>query len=419
MMFLSLIKKQFKIFLRSPSELLVLLVMPVGLIIILSFALGSLLEGNSEMTKIELAIVQHGNEEEEVQEFLEVASQTIPMNEMMVQNVESMLPVSTLIDQVLGNSESKEFINVTKLEASELEKVRNDGQYNAIIEIPDGFTGDYLTSIFFSGNAPTFQVYLNESEQMTSVIIQNILDYYQYQYSLFTELGKNRLLTEEMTVPTLELSSEIKTVASKEPITSSTYYTFSMSVMFILFLAGTMASQAFLEKDSHIFDRILLAQVHPLTYLASIVVSTIILAMLQIGILFVVSYFIFQIPFTNWVLYLLITFMLSLVIGGVSALLSSLNFRSNSATASNIFSSAFVAILSLLGGSFFNISSISPVLAEIGLWTPNGAALEGYLRLVQDGSFNSIQSIIMNLGILAFIFILLAFLLFPKRGGIA
>ncbi len=419
-MFFSLIKKQFKVFLRNPSELLLLLVMPIGLIIILSFALGSLWGGsNGETMEIEIAVIQHEDELKQFQNFIVEAKQTIPMTEPLLESMKSMLPVSILLDQVLNNGETQEFVKVTKLEKSDLEDARNGGNYNAIIEIPEGFTNDYLTSVFLNKNAPTFQVYLNESEQMTSVVIQNILDYYQYQYSLFTELAKNQLLTEEMTIPTLDITSNIKTVASKDPITSSTYYTFSMSVMFILFLAGTIASHAYLEKDSHIFDRIILAQVNPVTYLASIVVSTVILTLLQIGILFLVSYLIFKVPFTNLHLYLLITFMLSLVIGGVSALLSSLNYRTNSAEASNIFSNAFVAILALLGGSFFNISGISPVLAEIGLWVPNGAALEGYLKLVQDGSFSSIQSIITNLGIQAFILILVAFLLFPKRGGIA
>ncbi|CAM5212162.1 ABC-2 type transport system permease protein OS=Ureibacillus acetophenoni OX=614649 GN=SAMN05877842_102183 PE=4 SV=1 [Ureibacillus acetophenoni] len=414
----SIIKKQFKLFLRNPSELLLLLAMPVGLITILSFALGALWDSQSDMEKIELAIVQHGNEEQQIEEFLDEISQTIPLNETLIQNVHSMLPVSTLIDQVLGSSETEEFIHITNLDPSKLEEIRNKNEFNAIIEIPDGFTSDYLTSIFFEGNAPTFQVYLNESEQTTSMIIQNILDYYQYQFSLFSQLGKARLLTEQLTVPSIDLSSEIKTVESKQQISASTYYTFSMTVMFILFLAGSIASQSYIEKDSHIFDRILLAQVHPLIYLLSIVVSTIILAVMQVSILVVAAKLIFNIPITNWGLFLLITLMLSIVVGGISALLSSLNFKSNSANASNLFMNAIVAIMSLLGGSFFNISGLSPVLAEIGLWTPNGAALEGYLRLVQDGTWSSIQPIILNLGILAFIFLLLAFLLFPKRGGI-
>lgn len=416
-MFLSLIKKQFKVFLRNPSELLLLLALPVGLITILSFALGSLWEGNSEFSKIEMAIIQHGNEEEQIQEFIKDMSSSFPLDETMIQNIESMSPVSMLLNEVLGNNEVKEFITITKLEPIELDKARSSGQYNAIIEIPERFTTDYLRSVFFEGNAPSFQVYLNENEQTTSAILQNILDYYQYQHSLFTTIGKHQLLTEEFTMPSLDLTSEIRMVSTKEKITSSIYYTFSMSVMFILFMAGSVASHAYLEKNSHIFDRILLAQVHPLIYLASIVVSTVILTMVQVGILFLISYFLFNIPFTNWMLYLLVTFMVSLVVGGISALLSSLNFRSNSATASNLFMNAFVAILALLGGSFFNISGLSPVLAEIGLWTPNGAALEGYLRLVQDDSFSSIQPILLNLGILAFIFILLAFLSFPKRGG--
>ena len=49
-------------------------------------------------------------------------------------------------------------------------------------------------------------MYLNEDEKLASTIVQSILNNYQQQYSLFTDLSKNGLLTSEMDIPTAEIS---------------------------------------------------------------------------------------------------------------------------------------------------------------------------------------------------------------------
>lgn len=418
-MFLALIRKQFTVLLRSPQELLILLLMPIVLILILSFALGSIMNSTNEAIEVELAVIQHDDEQQQIDAFLEKASKQMPFNPELEQNLQKILPVSILLNQILKDEDIKQFINVTYLEASDLENARTDGKFDAILEIPSGFTEDFFTTIFLNGEKPAFQVYLNENSQITSSVIQSILNTYQSQYSVMTQLTQNGLMSGDITLPEVEITSTIQTLEMKEPITSSNYYTFSMSVMFILFMAGTISSQAFLEKNMHIFDRILLAQVKPLTYLAGIVVSTSMLAMVQMMILFTVTHFLFDIDFTQWQLYLLITFLLSVVVGGIAAILSAVNYRTNSAEASNMFSSTIVAIFAFIGGSFIDVISFSPILANIGKWTPNGAALESYLILTQNGTFKEIQQYVSILAILAAICIVVAFLLFPRKGGMA
>lgn len=418
-MFLALIRKQFTVLLRSPQELLILLLMPIVLILILSFALGSIMNSTNEAIEVELAVIQHDDEQQQIDAFLEKASKQMPFNPELEQNLQKILPVSILLNQILKDEDIKQFINVTYLEASDLENARTDGKFDAILEIPSGFTEDFFTTIFLNGEKPAFQVYLNENSQITSSVIQSILNTYQSQYSVMTQLTQNGLMSGDITLPEVEITSTIQTLEMKEPITSSNYYTFSMSVMFILFMAGTISSQAFLEKNMHIFDRILLAQVKPLTYLAGIVVSTSMLAMVQMMILFTVTHFLFDIDFTQWQLYLLITFLLSVVVGGIAAILSAVNYRTNSAEASNMFSSTIVAIFAFIGGSFIDVISFSPILANIGKWTPNGAALESYLILTQNGTFKEIQQYVSILAILAAICIVIAFLLFPRKGGMA
>lgn len=418
-MFFALIVKQLKILSRNPLELLVLLLMPVVLITILSMALGSIMDGNSEALDLDIAVIQHDEEEAQLDSFLKKANESMPIDDKLKDDLKQMLPVTLLLDQLTGNEELKKFVKVKKLDADELKKARKSGAYDVIIDVPMNFTNEYLSSIFLSGNKPSLNVYLDEDQPVTSSITKSMLDYFQQQYSLLTQLNNSNQLDGAVTIPKIEVASDIETIANQKSISAKNYYTFSMSVMFILYMASTIASLAFLEKNMNIFDRILLARIHPVTYLGSIIVSTILLAMIQMAILFTVSHFMFDIQFEQFGLYVLITFLMAVVVGALAALLSAINYRNNSAGASNIFSAVIISILSLVGGSFFPVSQLSSFLSTLGKWTPNGAALKAYLKLQQNATFLDIQKYAFNLSMLGIILLVLAFILFPKRGGIS
>ncbi|WP_158582929.1 ABC transporter permease [Lysinibacillus yapensis] len=415
-MFLALIQKQMKILLRSPSEILILLLMPIVLILILSFALGSLMDGNSELDMIEMAVVEHGDEKVDFSSFIKENQNQFQLDAKSLGKMEESLPAGLLM-KILTSKEMKEILQVTKIDDAELEKAKNSGEYSVILEIPEGFTLDYLNALIFHKKEPTLNVHFNENEQVTSSVIKDLLDLFQQQYTIHTLLGQNNLLTEDMDLASGEITSTIHSVDSTEKITASVYYTFSMTVMFILYVAGTIASQSFIEKSMNIFDRIVLARIHPIIYLLSILVSTIIIALLQVAILFAFANLVFKISFVQWELYLMLTVMLAIVVGGIAALLTAINYRFNSANASNLFSTTLVAIFAFFGGSYFNISSLSPVFSKVGMMTPNGAALDAYFSISQNGT---IQEIVPNMTILftmAVLLMLLAFVLFPKRGG--
>lgn len=414
-MFMALIQKQMKILLRSPSELLILLLMPIVLICILSFALGSLMDGNSKLEVIELAVVEHENGEEAFRAFIEAHQDRLPLDTEALTGLEESLPVGLLL-KIFAHPELKEIIQVTNLDEKDLEKVKNSGEFSAILEIPEGFTSDYLNSLIFKKKQPAFNLYFNENEQVAAKIIKDQLELFQQQYTLTALLAENNLLSRDSTLPSSEVASSIRSVNSLEETSSSVYYTFSMTVMFILYVAGTMASQSFIEKNMNIFDRIILARIQPSIYLLSIIASTIIISLLQVLILFVFANLVFNVSFVQWDLYLLLTLMLSIVVGGIAALLSSVNYWANSASATNLFSTTVVAILAFFGGSYFNIASLSPMLAKVGMLTPNGAALDGYLTIAQNGTLEDLLPNITVLSITGILLFLVAFILFPKRG---
>ncbi|MFB7159857.1 ABC transporter permease [Lysinibacillus sp. NPDC056232] len=417
-MFLALIRKQLKVLWRHPQELVILLLMPIGLISIISFALGSLMEGDSNPIDVKLAIVQHEDEQQELAAFLQESQGEMWADVHSRESLKQMLPISLLL-QLLEQEDMQQFITVSQITSSDLNALKKEGKYDVILEIPAGFTKQFYTSLFVKGEIPALHVYINEQKEIASTIVQNILESFQYQYTLMAELSSKGLLTQDVKLPTADTSSTVQTVNQQEPVSTSVYYTFSMTVMFILYIAGTIASQAFLEKHMHIFDRILLANIQPMIYLLSIIVSTVILSFIQVSIVFVVVYLMLDISFVQLPLHLLVTLLLAIVVGSIAALLSAANYRFNSAEFSNVFGSVIVSILALFGGSFFNLSTFAPTLAKIGSWTPNGAALQSYLTIQQGGGLGQISSYLWILTAVAVICTAIAFLLFPRRGGIA
>lgn len=417
-MFLALIRKQLKVLWRHPQELVILLLMPIGLITIISFALGSLMEGESNPIDVKVAIVQHEDEQRELASFLQESQGEMWADVHSRENLQQMLPISMLL-QLLEQEDMQQFMTVSKIASSDMDALKKEGEYDVILEIPAGFTKQFYTSLFAKGEIPALHVFLNEQKEIASTIVQNILESFQYQYTLMAELSSKGLLTKDVIIPKADISSTVQTVNQQEPVSTSVYYTFSMTVMFILYIAGTISSQAFLEKHMHIFDRILLANIHPIIYLVAVIVSTVILAFIQVSIVFVVVYLMLDISFVQLPLHLLVTLMLAIVVGSIAALLSAANYRFNSAEFSNVFGSVIVSILALFGGSFFNLSTFAPTLAKIGSWTPNGAALQSYLTIQQGGGLDQISSYLWILTAVAVICITIAFLLFPRRGGIA
>ncbi|GLC90542.1 ABC transporter permease [Lysinibacillus piscis] len=418
-MFLALIQKQLKLIWRSPQELLILLGMPIALISIIGFALGSLLDGNSEAIQIKVAFAMHEDENVALETFVQDKGETFGIGRNMLPSLQQMLPIATLRKEVFDNEEMTSFLQVTTITPQEIAKAKQDDVYDAIIEVPSGFTEQFLLSIFEQDTAPVLPIYLNDDKEIATTVVKRIVDTYQYQFTLMNALAEQGMIEADFTIPIAKVSSSIETVNGQQPVSVSAYYSFSMGVMFIMYWVGTIAGQAFLEKDKHIFDRILLANINPAIYLVAIIISTVFLAMLQMLILFIFAHLVFDVSYGPWSLYIVTTFMIALVVGGLTAVLSAINYKFNSVSASNLFGSSIVAILALLGGSFFNLSSIMPDIARIGYFTPNGAALQSYLTIQQGGNLAQIMPYLSTLGVLAIMFFVCAFLVFPKRGGIA
>lgn len=409
------IKKDLLVMIRNRQELLVLLLMPIVLIAILGFALGGIPKGDSTKIHAKVAIINNDNEKEDFQQFkkdIENAGLPIEAKTSMMTGAQNLLPVTILTEDVFGSEELKKYFEVEIIEPDQAEKVKKDDDYAAIIEIPEKFTYHLLSNVFLDRSTDlSLQLYKNEGKQGTSNLVEDIIRQFQKQLTTMTIVGKNGVQLDTATI-----TGKIKTVSKKEPINSLQYYTVGMSVMFIMYVASNISSFAYREKQLHVFNRIILSNTSSWSYFIGIFFSAMLIAFIQQLILYGVSAVIFHVYWGDLAAFLVLNVSLSFAIGGVAAVLTAINYRIDSESASSFFSSIIVTLFSLLGGSFTPLAEVSPIIEFIGNLTPNGAGMTALLKVLQGSGISGIFEHVLYLIIFGIALLSVAAFSFPKRG---
>lgn len=423
MMIWTLVKKQMLLLFRSPQELLMLLLMPLVLIAILGFALGSFMSGDTITLNAKVAIVEHSNEQEDLDLFFkELEAKNIPeeLSTQIYEGVKKISPITMLKNDIFGSEELMDSIEIETFPPSELSELKTNDDYDIVIEFPEQFTSNLLSQIFLDKEYDTvIQLYKNEGKLFAPNMIEDILTAFQTQYTQMTILGMYGLTDNQEISQFMEnLDGSIESITSREPISSLQYYTVGMAVMFVLFISSTIAAHASREKELHVFDRIILSNTSGFTYFTSVFLSGWVLAFLQLLIICGVSTIIYGIYWEDFFGFILLCCVLAFAVGGITTCVTAINFKLNSDSVSTAFGNIGVAILAFFGGSYMSIGNLSPVIQTIGDFTPNGAAMSSFLMLLQGYSLADIANNVIYLTCLGIVFLILAILSFPKRGDV-
>lgn len=419
----SLIGKQLKMLIRNKQPLIILLLMPVVLITILSTALAGIMDSGEEDSSIQarLVIIDESSwqqEEESVTNFLGEQGMTgLPLT-ALVTELENNDPVHILEDSILSSEEMKKYITFEKRQTSDLKTLRKDKNTDGILIIPSNFRLHYIKSVYFSdGQSPSIELLLSQENEIRASIIQSVMNQWKAGYTKSLALSKvgispNAIVQNNPTVEKIEQILEER----ERKIPASIYYTVGMLVMFALYIPSFLTGFAFQEVQWKVYDRILLAGVSATLYTFSIFITGMIVALIQQMIILLFGKFVLGIDWIGLEGMLVIVLSYSLFVGGLSALLTTLQLRTKSEGASNIFTGLIVSVFSFLGGSFFNIGEVSSFLANIGGFTPNGAAMAAILYIQKGQQIGVIFPFIVTLCIAFSICVLLSIVLFPKRG---
>lgn len=413
-----LIKKNILVLLRNKHIFVILLLMPIVLISILGFALSDMMNEESEPLKANVYLVEDGSEEADAERFLaelEQSSLPVEAKTAIAEAIPDVLPVSILKKQIFASEEFNESITFKTAEENKLSDLKNDDDVTAIIEVPESFTYQFLQKLFLDqGEKPKLKLLKNENEQLSSNMIESILTSFQEQYALSALLQKENLplnVMEQLSgMGDLFVSKE--SVGQRPIITSVTYYTFGMSAMFAFYVASSVAAMAVLEKESLVFNRILLSDVSRMTYLSAISITGMLFTFCQLCFLFGFTKLVYDVQLPSLPMLLVITLLLSFSIGGFAAFITAVSFRSiNMNFFTDLFQTVIVTALAFIGGSFVPIGA----LESVGQFTPNGAGLQAYLLATQEYGWGDIWGRLLTMLLYGVILLTLAVFIFPRK----
>lgn len=408
-----IIKKQIVTFVRDRTQLILLLGLPIILIVILSVSLSGFMNGETIEIEANIAIIEHTSEEKQIERFIkEIEQVEMPVvnKDSIIKKVKHIAPIHQLKHDVLGELDT--IFHITDIDPSEKDQALRNGDYTAVIEIPENFTYDLLRHIIFE-ESKKGNVVLYEKREIGAAAVKSVLESYEEQLAM-------SLLLEEYNIEPaiIEVNTnygEQISLGQKRQINSKDYYTVGMAVMNVLYIASVISSFAFSEKRSQVFNRIILANVSRWTYFFGIFISSVLFSFTHLSIIFSFSWLVFGVSWSI-VPFVILTFFFAMAVGGLATLMTSISYKMNSEQAFNFLGSILVPLFALVGGSFFPIGNLSYVIQVIGDFTPNGAAMSGYLSLLRDDDLLNIMPYLSYLIIFTCIALLMAVVSFPKRG---
>lgn len=417
-MLFQLIKKELLLFLRRPRELIILLLMPFVLITILGTALGSFASNETPKLTIKLAIIQNDQFQEAEKEMIERLN-TLPIpneeKKIAIAGIEQSNPVKVLLENVLGSEELADFIETVELQ--EVPTGKDALEYSGILVIPENFTQQYYNYVFLKeGKAPEFNLRLNESSGLSGSILKDFFISFQKEITFWTGAGESGINTEALQEKLKDTVGETSSLSEKKIISTLAYYAIGMSIMFMFYVAGNTAELAYEEKENRIFGRLLLANIPLALFFSGIFAATALIVFLQMNILFGLSALIFSVSWPSIVDYLVVTLLLSMMVGGFAVLLSSISYRANSPKITQFFSNALIPIIAFFAGSFIPISLFGGAMETISKFSPGGAGFTAYYQLMQGYSLTDIAEQLITIVIITILLVLAAFIVKPKRG---
>lgn len=412
-----IMKKQALIFWRNPTVLIMLLALPMLLIVILSISLGSFFNSGEQNLDIKIGMIDEGSTSKQLKKLeQQLDEKGIPEKEQqsILQGAEAFDLVTIFREDVLADLEDT--VELKTIESSEKQAALKDDDFSAVIEVPKDFLLNTWQYIFLEeGEAGTWNIDYDQEKTMEVIAAEEIVSKFQKQMTLHQYAVEEEKDPESL-FGSIENFGTQQTIDGNSVIEAKEYYAIGMVVMNVLFMASSISSFAFVEKERHIFNRIILADVPGSLYFIGVFFAATVFAFIQMLLIFGFAWIVFDVTWPKVWDFLGITAALASAVGGIAVLLSIIAYRVKSETIINMFGSVVVSVLAFIGGSFFPIGNLSDFFRILGNYTPNGAAMTAFLELLKGNEGLDIWQHVFVLIGFAILFLAISIGMYPKRG---
>jgi len=422
-MLLHVIWKDLLVSFKDKKDLIITLLMPAILIAILGTAFGGLMSDGIDIGKANIAIVNMCDSQRDMKKLEEFIGDSLIGGRIEEGQREEIMDFAgefdfqeILFEEVLGNSEVSKFLEYRNMSHEEATAALGKGEITAIVVIPEGFMYDTFINLLMPFRNPVeIEIVKHPDHVLKGDLVEGILKGFTNALSAgiiakntFMEAAIENNMGDEAYGELESITKGIYetdvrdiefnriTQEGKKAVSGFQYYAIGMVVMFILYAAANGAQYTIDEVRNNTFSRMILANTGLLRIFTSRFVSTTLFALVQISVLVLYSTLAFNINWGNFTDMSVLTLFLAVAVGGLSVFLSSINLRLKDARASIVFQAGVIQFMALIGGSFVPMNG-APFIQRIGNLTINGAAMQGYLKLMQGYHIYEITGILLTL----------------------
>ncbi|KON87994.1 hypothetical protein AF332_14955 [Sporosarcina globispora] len=415
------IYKDLLVFWRNRKEILMALLLPILIIVILNFAFSGLFM-DEKAIHIDVAVVQ----EDDLKKGKEQFAAAVEAKDLSSQEKNAVLAEAARIDPVqlihdfLNSADMKEWVTVKDLSEREAAEQVKNGELDAIIKIPEGFTDDSLSRLLLGEPSQGSVSILAEEESREVSTLQEVVHNFVNTLNMQFALGSKGFQASSEPVLPQGGKEVVEGDDGADAYTISQYFTIAICTLFALFMAQTVALKTITEKREQVFNRILLTNRHPLFFLFGKTVSAFILACMQFMMTLAAVQLLLNVfpdkTITFWVGLVLVLMAFALTVGGLSALFTALTLHLSDSNAASGISTLIIMGFGALGGSFFPLEGLPEPIQKVGEWTPNGLTQTALIEWVQYSHLNDLMFPILFLAAVFIISFAISVSIFPKRG---
>lgn len=447
MKIISIIIKDLKVMFSDKKALAIMILMPMILTTILSFALkGSFSSGSdSDFEPVNIAVVRLYNSGGDSEMFESSLRNNFFLKEMDEAALKDLMEAGNNIDpekiffeDFMDSEDVSEFIRYRiEDEAKALEMLNNE-EISAIVILPEKFEYDMKINLLTPfRNKVEIKVLTHPDKNISGKIVKSVMNAFTNSMSSVI-IGKNVIIETAMAnnlgnegfnnmedimegmtdvMESIKINMDDVVLEGRKPIKSSDYYAVAMMTMFILFAAGQGGRMLLEEKDNLTYQRMAVSGVSKLEVLSGKFITVFIIALFQITVMITFSRFALKVEWGDYRAISFISLAAAFAVAGLGSFIGAMTYSAGNYKMANIFENIIIQGMALLGGSFFPIDVMPEFMQKLGFLSLNGVALKAYLKVLTGYHTNDILYYIIILAAAGLVFSILAVVVLNGREG--
>jgi len=331
-------------------------------------------------------------------------------------------------------SQGNLFIVQETTDVSAARKAAEDNKVAAAVFVPADFTASFQAQP--GGNVAAVEVYGSPASPISVNVVQSVVVAATNQIEILpasVAVATGQLIASGLITPeqqgafSIEMLSrlmqnpqpsqsislrDVSQTKTEEDFNALAILAPNMAIFFLMYTV-TQASRSILdERDQGTLPRMLISPTSNIEVLGGKVLSVVVIAFLQVGVLITASAVFFGLNWGSPLAVLLIVIGVALAASAWGILLAS--FAKSAFQVSSL-GTAMMLLFGILGGTFVQVSAYGGVMKLLSKITPHAWAQEGFITLATGGTIRDIMVDVVGLLVMAAVLFVISVIVSRKR----